>query len=128
MLNMIKKLSYVGLIASAVLITGCSTRLGNFTAASTQNVRNLNYSIGDSSKQKVEGNSCIHSVFFLPMGHSDDRLQRAMDDAISNGQKEGLDGDLLVNVRINHNAWSAIIYGQDCVIVEGDLVKINKKT
>lgn len=113
------------LLSSTVLLSaGCSTRLGQFTAASTHNVRNLDYSIEDKSKQVVYGDTCIHSVFFIPIGHFSDRLQRAVDDAIENGHEKGLDGDLLVNVRIDHSAWTSIIYGQNCIKVKGDLVQL----
>jgi hypothetical protein len=47
-----------------------------------------------------------------------------MDEAIHNGQKLGVDGDLLVNVRIDQGWWTILVYGQDCIQVEGDLVKI----
>ena len=113
-------------ILGVTLLSGCSTKLGNFTAASTQNVRNLDYSIENKTKQNVKGESCIHQVLFVPVGHSDDRIQRAMDSAISVGQNKGLDGDLLVNVRINHRVWSVGLYGQDCIEVEGDLVALDK--
>lgn len=118
---------YVFFLMSVTLMalsTGCSTRLGQFTAASSQNVRNLDYSVTEKSKQHVKGDSCIHTVILLPFGPSDDRLQRAMDDAITRGHNKGLDGDLLVNVRINHSAWSLLAYGQDCISVEGDLVAL----
>jgi hypothetical protein len=102
----------------------CGSRLGHFTALSTQNVRNLDYRISDHTKVRVKGDSCIHTVFFIPIGHKDDRLQRAVDDAIHNGQDDGIDGDLLVNVRMDISAWSLLLYGQNCVKVSGDLVRI----
>ena len=112
-------------VITSLLLSGCSTRLGQFTAASSQNVRNLNYSIGNKTKAEVEGDTCIHTILLLPVGYTSDRLQRAMDDAIKNGHDKGVDGDLLVNVRIDHSNWSAVIYGQDCVSVSGDLVKLD---
>lgn len=122
-----KKIAFIsGIILATLFTSGCSTRLGKFTVASSNNVRGLDYSITDKTKQHVTGDSCIHSVLLIPIGHFDDRLQRAMDAAIASGLASGLDGDLLVNVRIDHNAWSAIVYGQDCLSVEGDLVKIKK--
>jgi len=116
------------LVAAIILITGCSTRLGQFTAASTMNVRNLDYSIEDQTAARTSGESCIHIFLaIIPIGDFDDRIQRAMDNAIQNGRNRGLDGDLLVNTRIEVNAWTALIYGQNCVSVEGDLVSIDKK-
>ena len=50
-----------------------------------------------------------------------------MDNSIKNGHSKGLDGDLLVNVRIDRRDWYIpLLVGQDCIEVEGDLVKIAK--
>lgn len=64
-------------------------------------------------------------------GPKDNLLQRAMDDAIRNGQAQGIDGDLLVNARIERKTEyqeSGEIFVVkkrfECVVVEGDLVKI----
>ena len=116
----------LALAAAILVITGCSTRMGQFTAASTMNVRNLDYSIQENTVNRTEGDSCIHSIFLIPIGNFDDRIQRAMDDAIQNGRSRGLDGDLLVNARIDLVAWTALLYGQNCVNVEGDLVSLKK--
>ncbi len=118
-----------GALASVLILSlsGCTQRLGQFTAASTQNVRNLNYNLADSTKVKTLGDSCISTVIIFPIGNQDDRIQRAMDDAIKNGHTKGLDGDLLVNARIDLTAWYIpLLFGQNCVTVEGDLVKISK--
>ena len=92
---------------------------------STHNVRNLDYSVESNSKQHVVGDTCIHHILLIPLwGAREDRLNRAIDDAIANGHKTGLDGDLLVNVRVDTTLWTTIVYGQNCWVVEGDLVKI----
>ena len=116
-------LKIVAALMSILILSGCATRLGQFTVASTHNVGNLDYSTG--AKQRTEGETCIHMIFLLPFGHFDDRLQRAVDDAIRNGQESGSDGDLLVNVRIDQSSWTTLLYGQDCISVEGDLVKVS---
>ena len=120
---MTKMMQILVALAAVLFISGCATRLGQFTVASTYNVADLEYST--ATKQRTEGETCIHILLFLPFGHSDDRLQRAVDDAIRNGQENGSDGDLLVNVRIDQSVWTMLLYGQDCVKVEGDLVKVN---
>jgi hypothetical protein len=122
-----KTIKLLAVILAVLSVTACSTRMGQFTAASTMNVRNLDYSSSNNTLSRTEGNSCIHSVLLIPIGSADDRIQRAMDDAIKNGRDKGIDGDLLVSVRIDHTTWNAVIYGQDCVTVEGDLVSISKK-
>ena len=123
----IKKILLNGTISSILILglAGCTQRLGQFTAASTQNVRNLNYDIDNNTKVKTEGESCIKTFIIIPIGNHDDRIQRAMDDAIKNGQTKGLDGDLLVNARIDWTTWAIpLIYGENCVTVKGVLVKL----
>jgi hypothetical protein len=117
----------IAIVCSLLTLTGCAqfpeTRLGQFTAASSFNVRNLSYDSGSSVK--VTGEDC-HAQGDTP---NDARLQRAMDMAIKNGQKGGFDGDLLVNVRIDQKTmmrpgFLGLPSPHRCLIVEGDLVKL----
>ena len=62
---------------------------------------------------------------------NDSRLQRAMDDAIKNGQEEGVTGDLLVNVRIdqvqkNKPGFLGLPTPHNCIEVEGELVTLSQ--
>ena len=127
-MSKVKAALFVLMSLSLLISSGCTTRLGEFTALSSQNVRNLDYSYADRTRQRVEGSSCDHSVYLLTIIGSDDRLKRAIDDAIANGHEKGLDGDLLVNVRADHSWWSALVYGQDCIKVEGDLISLTSKS
>jgi len=121
-------------MALTMSINGCSPkqpsyRLGEFTVASSNNVRNLNYSIIDKTKASTRGEDC----FLMGLKANDSRIQRAMDDAIKNGQNKGLDGDLLVNVRIDqefiskNTGFLGMPQMYNCIIVTGDLVKIDTK-
>lgn len=118
-----------------VLLAGCgarypSYRLGQFTVASSNNVRNLSYSIDDKTKATTTGEDC----YLIESGNPNDaRLQRAMDAAIKAGQDAGVDGDMLVNVRIDQKVVDrpGKLLGifpdtYDCLIVTGDLVKISE--
>ena len=107
-------------IFSGVLFSGCSptVRLGDFTAASSFNVRNLNYD--QLAQKRVKGESCGYIFLLIRFGEWDRRIQRAMDKAIKAGQKAGVGGDLLVNVRIESKP---VAFG-NCMVVTGDLVKI----
>ena len=107
-----------------------SYRLGQFTVASSNNVRNLSYSIDNNTKATTSGEDCYMIEDGSP---NDSRLQRAMDQAIKAGQEAGVDGDMLVNVRIDQKVVQrpGKILGifpdnYDCLIVTGDLVKISK--
>lgn len=120
-----------GIIAVAMssVLMGCAVqtpeyRLGQFTAASSFNVRNLNYD--STSATRVKGEDC-HQVGQQP---NDSRLQRAMDQAIQNGQDEGITGDLLVNVRIDQvqkrkpGNFLGFPAQHNCIVVEGELVAL----
>ena len=110
-------------VALALGFSGCATSLGDFTVASSNNVRNLDYGIEEKTKVETEGTACARKILFFPINQQDDLLQRAMDNAISNGHDKGIDGDLLVNVRITYEPTSFIIYNDLCYTVKGDLVK-----
>jgi len=116
----------LGMIIS---FSGCATSLGQFTVASSNNVRNLNYTTDE--KVRTSGSACARNILGLPISQQDDLLQRAVDDAIHNGQSsifgKEVDGDLLVNVRITYEPTTFIIYNDLCYSVEGDLVKIDTK-
>ena len=114
-------------IALTLGFTGCSRSLGQFTVASSNNVRNLDYSVENKTKAVTQGEACARSILFFPINQQDDLLQRAMDDAINNGHNQGVDGDLLVNVRITYEPTALLIYNDLCYSVKGDLVKIYKK-
>ncbi|MGR5239150.1 hypothetical protein [Vibrio alfacsensis] len=135
----IGKLALVSLGLTA--LSGCAQmppdtdeRLGQFTAASSFNVRNLEYQKSNKTSSFAKGKSC-YEVNLVTLayisGPKDNLLQRAMDDAIRNGQAQGIDGDLLVNARIERKTEyeeSGEIFVVkkrfECVVVEGDLVKI----
>ena len=120
---------------SGAFLGGCggsypSCRLGQFTVASSNNVRNLSYSIADKTKATTTGDDCYMIGDESP---NDSRLQRAMDNAIKAGQEAGVDGDMLVNVRIDQKVVDrpgkilGIFHDSyDCLVVTGDLVKISK--
>lgn len=113
---------------SFIFLFGCAApqqpeyRLGQFTAASSFNVRNLSYDVSTSTR--VLGEDCYQHG--LPP--NDARLQRAMDSAIRNGQDKGVSGDLLINVRIDEytkiTGYFIFTTLYHCIKVEGDLVTL----
>lgn len=119
--------SIIVIVLSTLMISCVQTsayRLGHFTAASSFNIRNLRYD--SNSAVRVMGEDC-YKVGEKP---NDSRLQRAMDNAIRNGQVKGIIGDLLVNVRIdqvekNKPGFLGIPTRHNCIEVEGDLVTLH---
>ena len=111
---MLKKIALV--CAITLSMSSCVHNLGQFTTASSMNVRNLEYSPTNSAS--VRGKSCLY--FFV--GQHSGRLQAAMDDAIRNGRAKGLDGDILMDVRMNITVYPFV----NCVSVTGTLVQLKK--
>ena len=120
---MIKK-GLLAVAAIAVLgFSGCSTRLGNMTVVSTNNVDGLSAHV--TKDVRTTGESCVNTYIIFPVGDFQNRLQVATDNAIDNGHAKGINGDVLVNAKINVNRWYIpLIYGQNCMIVEGDLIPL----
>ncbi len=123
------------------LMAGCAKlppetneRLGQFTAVSSFNVRNLAYEKKEHTVAFTSGKSCYQvdpTDLSVISGSVDNLLQRAMDDAIRKGQESGIDGDLLVNARVmrtteykEEGTFFKDIERYECMVVEGDLVKI----
>jgi hypothetical protein len=111
----------IGVLAG---FSGCSTRLGNMTVVSTNNVGGLSAKVSEA--QRTEGQSCIYTAIIFPFGDFQNRLQIATDNAIDNGHKAGLQGDVIVNAKIDITHWYIpLIYGQNCMVVKGDLIDMS---
>ena len=129
--------------AIALSLTGCAQfpadtneRLGQFTAASSFNVRHLDYEKDTNTVSYTKGKACYrvnpHTLAYIS-GPKDNLMQRAMDDAIRTGQQQGIDGDLLVNTRIEriteYEEGSFFLAPKkrfECLVVQGDLVRLKK--
>jgi len=125
---MTKNLLKITLFGSILIMgTGCNHRLGQFTVASSKTIPNLNYK--SENKTMVEGKDCTQIITIIPIGSSDDKIQRAMDSTIEKANTRGLKGNALIDVRVN-SSWFYIpyIYGEDCVHVKGNLVELGSNS
>jgi len=95
----------------AIIASGCTQRIGDFTIISSKNVE-----IGGKYKMLVrqEGVHKISMILGIPIGTPD--LKQAVDNCIEAGK-----GDLLANAVIESNYWTAIVYGQAGYKVIGDV-------
>ncbi len=114
-------------VTLVLVFSGCSSHLGQFTALSSFDIRNLKYSKENNTKVRTVGEACARRIFGLPISQQDDLLQRATNNAIKNGQDQGVDGDLLVNVRISKSSINFLFYSSFCYEIEADLVKVEDK-
>ncbi len=114
-------------------ITGCVTkavpthiRLAELSAVSTVKIKNLEYEKAETSNL-VKGENCkqIYGLVFPYI--EDGMLERAITDAISNGNRRGINGDVLINTKIS---LASLYRNYDarykCVFVEGNLVKVKR--
>lgn len=109
---------------AALLFTGCSQRLGNMSVMSTNPINDLSPQVNANST--VKGESCYQTFFVVPVGDFYNRLQVATDNAINNGHTAGLQGDTLINAKVDESFWFIpFIYGHNCTIVSGNLVKLS---
>jgi len=109
---------------AALFFTGCTHRIGNMTAVSTNNIDGLKAEV--TSETRVFGESCNHVAIIIPFGDFQNRLQIATDNAIDNGHKNGIKGDTVINAKIDVNSWYIpLIYGRNCMQVKGDLIQMS---
>ena len=132
-----KRLLPIICVCAVVLgLAGCTTRtysLGRLTLVSTQNIRDLQYEVGANSETAaiVEGESCltVKPGFIVPnaSGDATGRINKAIDSAIANGRKKGIDGDVIVNAQIDYRVENSTS-GTDryCTTVKGLLVKLRE--
>jgi hypothetical protein len=141
----------VSVIIFALLTVSCTSKLGDFTVISNQNVRGLEYGGKNRDEvQHVEAKSCTHRVYltrtalgfvtlgiawFMPpfdivMGEKEnDRMETAVDKAMKEGKKGVFDGDILSNAVIKEtNVIVPLFYGYKCISAEGDVVSSITRT
>ena len=125
-------------------IIGCAKppeidrQLGLFTLASTHNVPRLRTKPTGKIRYAVKGQSCIEvdrgSLEYIS-GPKENRIQRAMDEAIASGHDQGFRGDVLINVRIREKTVmlpppkkriGASSRRMECIIVSGELVELER--
>lgn len=104
------------------LLVGCTTRLGDFTIASTKNIdiENGNFEIQDNVR--VQGIHEESIIILFPTG------QISLDEAIDNAIEKTPNAIGLSDVTIKHNFWYIpYIYGKSSYEVEGNpVLKVNK--
>lgn len=101
------------LLVAAALATGCRTRLGDLTIASTKNV-GLN---PEPVKRSVEGKDCANFLLFIPIG----KLNPNLEDAMEAAMEKVAAGNIMTDVAIYVDQISAIVFNQVCYRVKGDV-------
>ena len=110
------KLARLLLLASALLMTGCTHNIGDFTVISTKNV-DFSVIAGSRRGAQVEGDDIMHVIIFFPTSGAPN-LKTAIDRAI-----ESVPGAIaLVDARLRFRSfYIPYIYGQDAFLRRGAL-------
>ena len=107
------------ILLTALLFSGCSTRYGNLTVASTKNI-NVNMQEYELAEEGVTGTSMKPIIIFIPLG------MPTIEDAIDNALEAG-EGELMQNVVIYYKwFWIPYIYGQSKFEAKGDVYRLKK--
>jgi hypothetical protein len=98
----------------SALLTGCATRLVDFTVISSKNIEWSRANEYQRASQRVEGVDMVHWIIFIPTGVPN--AKEALDRAIESvpGAVALLDG-----VITGKFWWIPYIYGQQSYVVEG---------
>lgn len=105
---------FVCSLIALFFVSGCSTRLIDFTIISSKNVDLSKLSQLKRDSKRVEGVDKVHIIFFIPTGTPN--AKEALDRAI-----ESIPGAvaLVDGVITQHFWWIPYIYGQSYFVVEG---------
>jgi hypothetical protein len=102
------------LAAAAFLLASCQTRLADFTAISTRQVRMESVDLDAHGGSRVRGTSSRFILLFLPFGLPS--LQEAVDDALDQGS-----GDVVLDAAVYRTGWWFLV-GTTTLEVRGRVV------
>jgi hypothetical protein len=105
---------FLAVAVAAVALSGCSTRLTEFTALSTKNVGIK----GERGPKRVTGTSCTRLVLGIPVSFQN--MKDAIDRAI---ESAGPGYDALEDGVLSASSVPLILYHQNCIEVTGTPVK-----
>ena len=99
----------------ALLFSGCSQHLGNFTAMSTDAYNSNNVNNKHLVKSNVDSKVTSLRILGIPVGGI-----VKLDQAISETAHENR-GDFLKNVQVHAYGWDLIIFGQQGYKIKADV-------
>ncbi len=107
-------------IGFATVLAGCSIRVADMTLMSTRIVA-LNRVDLDKLPitKRVVGEDSKWNILGIPLGVP--HLKDAVDDALNKGG-----GDLMTDAVVYQSGWTVVLFGQNSLRVEGDVVRTRK--
>lgn len=106
----------IALVVTLMTI-GCSMRVADMTVITTRVVALDRVDLDKlPTKRRVVGETTAWHILLIPLGIP--ILKDAVDDALNKGG-----GDLMTDAVVTSGGWTAILFGQSWLKVEGDVVK-----
>lgn len=106
------------LVAVALTLGGCVSRLGAFTVLSTKNIDWSRTQEYVRSNKKTEGKDIYHIIIFIPTKET-----VTIEDAVDEAIEKVPGGIALVDAVVRHKFfWIPYIYGQAGYVVEGSVL------
>lgn len=109
---MIRALAFA---VAVLLATGCTTRLGDLTVASSRKLPTR----FEVVRTNVEGRTCVEFILFVPFGALNPSYDGAIDDAL----EDIPEADALADVTVMRDLLFTLFYNRTCVRVIGDAVR-----
>lgn len=109
-----KKIAIAGIL-TAVLFSGCTQHLGNFTALSTDAYNPSNLDSKHRVAQGVESTVSSLMILGIPMGGIT-KLDQAVSDTAHNNK-----GDFLKNAQVHSFGWSLVLIGKAGFKIKADV-------
>lgn len=110
-----RKIVLASIAASAVLFTGCSQHLGNFTAMSTDAYNPANLDSSHKVASNVELDVASLNILGIPISGITKLDQAVSETAHTNN------GDFLKNAQVHAYGWSAILFGKQGYKIKADV-------
>ena len=101
-----------------ITAVGCGGRLGDFTFLTT---KQFNLPVTTMEKHgRVTGEDCARNILGIPIGHVQPHTKEAIDQAVEKAQGS----NALIDAVIEWNAFTLILYGENCIKAEGEAVTL----
>lgn len=110
-----KKVILAGIAASAVLFSGCSQHLGNFTAMSTDAYNPAHLDSKYKVASNVEEDIASLTILSIPIGGIT-KLDQAVSETAHMHK-----GDFLKNAQVHAYGWNAILFGKRGYRIKADV-------
>ena len=104
----------LSLLACPLVLSACTTRLGDLTILSTKNVSTMPKVV----QRTVEGEDCIHLALFIPVSG---RLNPTIDEALDNAMSNVPEGNVMTDVAQYNDLLFTFLYNRTCYRVKGDV-------